>query len=71
MAKNFFGKRTYLTVSSQLHLEARVLGAKRDGYCMTTAFHAESSKSPMHLAEFLMPVFIILKIYKNFIEHMV
>lgn len=54
-AKDFFSKRAFLTVSSQLHLEATVLGTKRDGYCMTTAFRAEPSKSPMHLAEFLMP----------------
>lgn len=58
--KDFFGKRTYLTVSSQLHLEATVLGTKRDGYCMTTAFRAEPSKSPMHLAEFLMPEWEII-----------
>lgn len=42
-------------MSSQLHLEATVLGTKRDGYCMTTAFRAEPSKGPLHLAEFLMP----------------
>lgn len=54
-SSDFFGKRACLTVSSQLHLEATVLGTKRDAYCMTTAFRAEPSKSPMHLAEFLMP----------------
>jgi len=58
--KDFFGRQTYLTVSSQLHLEATVLGTKRDGYCMTTAFRAEPSKSPMHLAEFLMPEWEII-----------
>jgi asparaginyl-tRNA synthetase len=70
-AKDFFGKQTYLTVSPELHIEATVLGTNRDGYCMTTAFCAERSKNPMHLVEFLMPEFIILKIYKNFIEHMI
>jgi asparaginyl-tRNA synthetase len=59
-SKDFFGKQTYLTVSSQLHLEATVLGTKRDSYCMTTAFRAEPSKSPMHLAEFLMPEWEII-----------
>jgi len=54
-SKDFFEKRCYLTVSSQLHLEATVLGTKRDGYCMTTAFRAEPSTGPLHLAEFLMP----------------
>lgn len=54
-AQDFFGKRVFLTVSAQLHLEATVLGTKRDGYVMTTAFRAEPSKGPLHLAEFLMP----------------
>lgn len=54
-SQDFFGKRVYLTVSSQLHLEATVLSTKRDGYCMTTAFRAEPSDTTSHLAEFLMP----------------
>lgn len=54
-SKDFFGKRVFLTVSSQLHLEATVCGTGRDGYVMTTAFRAEPSKGPLHLAEFLMP----------------
>lgn len=58
--KDFFGQRVYLTVSSQLHLEATVLGAKRDGYCMTTAFRAEPSDTTSHLAEFLMPEWEII-----------
>lgn len=54
-SEDFFGKRVYLTVSSQLHLEATVCGTGKDGYVMTTAFRAEQSKGPLHLAEFLMP----------------
>lgn len=54
-SQDFFSKRAFLTVSSQLHLEATILGTKRDGYCMTTAFRAEPSRGPLHLAEFLMP----------------
>lgn len=54
-SKDFFGKQVYLTVSSQLHLEATVLGTRLDGYCMTPAFRAEPSTGPLHLAEFLMP----------------
>jgi len=59
-SQDFFGKKVYLTVSSQLHLEATVLGSKRDGYCMTTAFRAEPSKGPLHLAEFCMPEWEII-----------
>lgn len=54
-SKDFLHKHLYLTVSSQLHLEATVLGTRRDGYCMTTAFRAEPSSGPLHLAEFMMP----------------
>lgn len=54
-ATDFFHKQVYLTVSSQLHLEATVCGTLRDGYCMTTAFRAEPSTGPLHLAEFCMP----------------
>lgn len=54
-SQDFFHKHLYLTVSSQLHLEATVLGTRHDGYCMTTAFRAEPSSGPLHLAEFLMP----------------
>jgi asparaginyl-tRNA synthetase len=53
--KDFFDKPTFLTVSSQLHLEATVCGTLKDSYCMTTAFRAEPSKGPLHLAEFCMP----------------
>ena len=54
-SQDFFRRKAYLTVSSQLHLEATVCGTGRDGYCMTTAFRAEPSKGPLHLAEFCMP----------------
>lgn len=54
-SKDFFGCQTYMTVSSQLHLEASVCGTLSDGYCMTTAFRAEPSTGFCHLAEFLMP----------------
>ena len=59
-SKDFFGKRVYLTVSSQLHLEASVLSSKRDSYCMTVAFRAEPSTSICHLAEFVMPEWEII-----------
>jgi asparaginyl-tRNA synthetase len=52
--KDFFKKPTYLTVSGQLHLEAVVLGGVSKAYCMTTAFRAEPSMSPLHMAEFWM-----------------
>lgn len=55
IGKDFFNKKMYLSVSSQLHLEATVLGTKRDGYCMTTACRAEPSETSQHVAEFLMP----------------
>jgi asparaginyl-tRNA synthetase len=52
--RDFFGKRVYLTVSAQLHLEALVCGALSKAWCMTTAFRAEPSTGPMHLGEFWM-----------------
>jgi asparaginyl-tRNA synthetase len=52
---DFFHNPVFLTVSSQLHLEATVCGTMMDGYSMTTAFRAEPSAGPLHLAEFLMP----------------
>lgn len=52
--KDFFKKRTYLTVSGQLHLEAIVLGGLQKAYCMTVAFRAEPSGGRHHLAEFWM-----------------
>lgn len=52
--EDFFKKQVYLTVSSQLHLEATTC-AQGNSYCMTTAFRAEPSTGLMHLAEFCMP----------------
>jgi asparaginyl-tRNA synthetase len=57
---DFFGKKVYLTVSGQLHLEATVCGTLRNSYCMTTAFRAEKSNTKMHLAEFCMPEWEII-----------
>ena len=53
-SKDFFRKRVYLTVSSQLHLETLVCGGLSKAWCMTTAFRAEPSTGPRHLAEFWM-----------------
>lgn len=53
--QDFFKKRVFLTVSSQLHLEASVCSSGTNSYCMTTAFRAEPSTGPLHLAEFCMP----------------
>ena len=52
--KDFFEKKVYLTVSGQLHLECLVLGGMNKAWCMTTAFRAEPSHTPLHGAEFLM-----------------
>jgi asparaginyl-tRNA synthetase len=51
---DFFRREVFLTVSSQLHLEASILGSQRDSYCCTTAFRAEPSVTTQHLAEFAM-----------------
>lgn len=53
-SKDFFKKKSYLTVSGQLHLEALVLGGLSKAYCWTTAFRAEPSLGPRHLGEFWM-----------------
>lgn len=52
--KDFFEKQVFLTVSGQLHLECLVLGGLNKAWCMTTAFRAEPSHTPLHGAEFLM-----------------
>jgi asparaginyl-tRNA synthetase len=52
--KDFFGKKTYLTVSGQLHLKSLVVGGLSKAWSMTTAFRAEPSSTRMHLAEFWM-----------------
>lgn len=55
IAKDHFGKDVYLTVSSQLHLEALACSGMRDLYCWTKAFRAEPSTGPIHMSEFSMP----------------
>ncbi|EPX75063.1 asparagine-tRNA ligase Slm5 [Schizosaccharomyces octosporus yFS286] len=61
---SFFGKPTFLTVSTQLHLEALALGMARV-YTITPAFRAENSHTSRHLAEFWM-----LEVELAFIETM-
>ncbi|EIW84091.1 asparaginyl-tRNA synthetase [Coniophora puteana RWD-64-598 SS2] len=51
--KEFFGKPTYLTVSSQLYLEAIASSLSRV-YTLSPAFRAERSQTSRHLAEFWM-----------------
>lgn len=52
-ARPFFGKDAYLTVSSQLHLEALAHAHSRV-YTLSPAFRAERSQTSRHLAEFWM-----------------
>jgi asparaginyl-tRNA synthetase len=49
----FFGSPAYLTVSSQLHLEALAASLARV-YAITPCFRAEPSQTSRHLAEFWM-----------------
>lgn len=49
----FFGRPAYLTVSTQLHLEALAQGVARV-WTMSPAFRAEKSQTNRHLAEFTM-----------------
>ena len=51
--KDFFGKKTSLTVSGQLHVEAYAL-AFRDTYTFGPCFRAEPSNTPRHASEFWM-----------------
>ncbi|KAK9248702.1 hypothetical protein V1506DRAFT_264137 [Lipomyces tetrasporus] len=49
----FFGKQGYLTVSTQLHLEALMMGLSRV-WTLSPAFRAEKSITSRHLSEFWM-----------------
>lgn len=51
--KDFFGHKTALTVSGQLHVEAYAL-AFRDTYTFGPTFRAEPSNTPRHASEFWM-----------------
>ncbi|KAG2732290.1 hypothetical protein G9P44_004707 [Scheffersomyces stipitis] len=50
---HFFGKSTYLTVSTQLHLEVLALSLNRV-WTLTPCFRAEDSNTNRHLSEFWM-----------------
>lgn len=50
---HFFREPKFLTVSSQLHLEAFVHEHQKV-WCMSPAFRAEKSETPRHLSEFWM-----------------
>ena len=52
-SENFFGTKTYLTVSAQLHLEASCANEK-GVYTIAPVFRAEKHDSKRHLAEFWM-----------------
>ncbi|KAL5522418.1 hypothetical protein ACEPAG_8434 [Sanghuangporus baumii] len=52
-SRHFFHKEAYLTVSSQLHLEA-LAHARSRVYTLSPTFRAERSQTSRHLAEFWM-----------------
>lgn len=52
-SEEFFSKPSYLTVSSQLHLEALATAISRV-YTLSPCFRAERSQTSRHLAEFWM-----------------
>lgn len=49
----YFDKKSFLTVSGQLHLESMCMGLDKV-YTFNPAFRAENCRSPCHLAEFYM-----------------
>ncbi|BAC24409.1 asnS [Wigglesworthia glossinidia endosymbiont of Glossina brevipalpis] len=51
--KDFFGKRTFLTVSGQLHIESYACSLSKV-YTFGPTFRAENSNTSRHLAEFWM-----------------
>lgn len=51
--RQYFGEAKYLTVSSQLHLEAFAAGTG-DVWALSPTFRAEESDTPRHLSEFYM-----------------
>jgi asparaginyl-tRNA synthetase len=52
-SQDFFGKKSFLTVSGQLHAESFALGLNRV-YTFGPTFRAENSNTSRHLAEFWM-----------------
>ncbi|EJS44516.1 YCR024C [Saccharomyces arboricola H-6] len=52
-SSSYFGKPTYLTVSTQLHLEILSLSLSRC-WTLSPCFRAEKSDTPRHLSEFWM-----------------
>ncbi len=76
--KNFFNKKTYLTVSGQLNLETYACSLSKV-YNIGPIFRAENSNTNKHLAEFLMleieivlaKINKIIKISKNILSYCV
>ncbi|CAK9442354.1 uncharacterized protein LODBEIA_P60970 [Lodderomyces beijingensis] len=52
-SEDFFGKAAYLTVSTQLHIEALAMALNRV-WTLTPCFRAEESNTTRHLSEFWM-----------------